>query len=129
MRRQRRRYQRQLRWNEFRAVAVRFAPYLRRQMARLSLALLCSIGYVVVGLLEPWPLKLALDNVILDLPLPSLLATTLPEPWRAGLPLLYLLIGAIILMAIVRGVFYYYGQLLAARAGQQIVAHVPARVV
>jgi ATP-binding cassette subfamily B protein len=121
---QRRRNQRQLRWNEFRAVAARFAPYLRKQMARLSLALLCSIGYVVMGLLEPWPMKLALDNVILDRPLPSWLATILPAPWRSGLSLLYLLIGAIIFLAIVRGVFYYYGQLLAARAGQQIVAKV-----
>jgi ATP-binding cassette, subfamily B, bacterial len=112
------------RWQDFVRVASRFWPYLRHRMRRLLVALACSLGYILMGLLEPWPMKLVLDNVILGQPLPSSLATVLPRLGGDTLLLLNVIIAAIILIAVVRGLFYYWQSLLVARAGQQIMADV-----
>jgi ABC-type multidrug transport system fused ATPase/permease subunit len=101
-------------------MARRLSPYVSRRRGRLGAALLFSIGYTVMGLVEPWTMKLILDNVLLQRPLPGPLEAVLGENNR--LTLLNLLIVAIILIAGLRGLFYYYQKLLMARAGQQAVA-------
>lgn len=112
------------RWSQWKAwagMAVRLAPYVRRHKRRLGLALAFGLGYTAVGVLEPWPLKLILDNVLLDRPLPDFLAPLLGGA-GSTITLLNLLIAAIVLFAIVRGLFYYYQKLLASRVGQQATA-------
>jgi len=107
---------------EFGAVAGRFYPYVRKNMKRLALAQGAGAGYVLMGMLEPWPMKLIFDNVLLKRPLPVLLA---PVGGLAGdrpILLLTILIISIIVIALIRGVFYYYQRLLASRSGQRITA-------
>ena len=102
----------------------RFSPHVRRQFSRLIPAQAAGFGVLILGLLEPWPFKLIFDHVFLDNemsgPLAGLEQTRLDSP----LTLLNIFIGAIVAIAILRGVFYYFQSLLTSRAGQQIVNNV-----
>ncbi len=111
-------------WQDFQSMAEHFLPYIRKNIKHLILAQLAGLSYIVLGLLEPWPLKLIFDNIFLNQPLPIILSPVLGT--FAGKPFLFLniLILAIIMIALIRGVFYYYQRLLTSRAGQQISASV-----
>lgn len=119
----RRQWQRRLQqWQAFRHMALRFTPYMRQQAGKLALALVCAHGYMLLRILEPWPMKLIFDNVLFDHPLSPLLATILPHGAENRLLLLNILVVAIIIIAIIQGLLYFYQQLLIAKAGQQTVA-------
>ncbi|MHC4616731.1 MAG: ABC transporter ATP-binding protein [Planctomycetota bacterium] len=107
---------------EFHAVAGRFYPYVRKNMKRLVLAQVAAAGYILMGMLEPWPMKLIFDNVLLKRPLPVLLAPVIGFAGDHPILLLTILIASIVVIAFVRGVFYYYQRLLASRSGQRITA-------
>ncbi|MCK5504968.1 MAG: ABC transporter ATP-binding protein, partial [Thermodesulfovibrionia bacterium] len=111
-------------WQDFQSMAEHFLPYIRKNIKHLILAQLAGLSYIILGLLEPWPLKLIFDNIFLNQPLPLILSPVLGT--FAGKPFLFLniLIIAIIMIALIRGVFYYYQRLLTSRAGQQISASV-----
>jgi ABC-type multidrug transport system fused ATPase/permease subunit len=111
-------------FQDFRLVAERFFPYFRKNVKRLMFAQIAGLGYIVMGMLEPWPLKLIFDNVFLSEPLPQLLSPLVGFLNNRPVSLLAVLIGAIIVIAFIRGIFYYYQQLLTSRAGQQITANV-----
>ena len=98
----------------------RFGPYLRKRRAMLALAFACTIGYIIVGLLEPWPLKFILDSVILEEPLPSFLESLLNPIADSRLMLLYVFVGGVVAIAMLRGLLYYYKELPTAVVGQQI---------
>jgi len=49
----------------FGRIVMRFRPYLRPQLPRLALAMAGTIGFTVVTLLEPWPLQILFDSVLL----------------------------------------------------------------
>lgn len=113
------------RWEKGRAflgVGARFVPYLRNRWATVALALAFSLGFTVMRLLEPWPLKLIIDNVLLDLPLPGFLPPGLRPPEGSPLLLLYVLVAAIIVIAFVRGLVYYRQRILLSRLGIAITA-------
>jgi len=117
------RLQRQFR--AFARVTRRLAPYLRARKASLLLALSASVGYTALRLLEPWPLKLLFDHVILGQPLPpSLSALGL---WGAEpAALLAVLVASIIVIALGAGALYYWQSVLAAQLGQRIAAKLRA---
>lgn len=103
-------------------VAARLAPYVRKRRWLLAGALASTMGHTAMTLLEPWPLKLILDHVVLDRPLPSSLAPALTWAGDSPVRVLYVLVGAILLMAVARGVFYYYQRVLTATVAHRAVA-------
>ncbi len=104
--------------------AERLLPHLRRHRNRLALAVACGAGYTFLGLVEPWTLKLLLDNVILGHPLPGFLEPVLGPLAASPLSLLYALVGMLVAVALFRGALYYMQQLLAARVGQSVTADI-----
>jgi ABC-type multidrug transport system fused ATPase/permease subunit len=113
-------------WRAYFRMGSRFNPILRKQTKRLVLAFVFAVGYTLVGILEPWPIKLIFDNVLLlhKHPLPSYLSPILAPYADNPLFLLNLFIGGIILIAMARGLAYYYQQLLTAKSGQLIAADI-----
>src|SRR5688500_8319495 len=102
-------------------IVRRLAPYVRERKASLALALVSTLGYMLLRLLEPWPLKLILDHVLLGLPLPPSLSFL--ERWVDGSQaLLGVLVGSIVLIAAGSGLLYYWQSVLASHIGQQVVA-------
>ena len=103
------------------ATVYRFRRDLLGHRGALLGAVLCSIGYTAMRLLEPWPLKFIFDNVLTGVPL------RLPVPWldRAlggdRMRVLVAATAAILVFALLRGVFYYYQSFLTSRVGQEVV--------
>ena len=110
----------------FGRIVMRFRPYLRPQLPRLALAMAGTIGFTVVTLLEPWPLQILFDSVLLrrkiHLHIPGLNLAFLSQ-----LEPRTLLIGtvlSVLVLAVLRGQFYYMQSVLAATSGQDVVMSV-----
>lgn len=105
----------------FAEVLGRFAPYLQRRQGRLGAALGCALAYMLVRLLEPWPLKLIIDNVLLERP-PAWFLGWVGVAAADRLRLLYVLAAAVVGIAATGGLLYYWQRLLAAKLGLEIIA-------
>jgi len=111
-------------WREalrFLAILKRFRRYLRPQLWPMLLASLASLGFTIVTLLEPWPLQVIFDGILLGRPI-SLLGVDLNA--LAGGRMLPLLAGAslaVLLFAILRGQLYYAQNVIAATSGIDVV--------
>jgi ATP-binding cassette, subfamily B, bacterial len=95
--------------------------HLRQVKGRLLLAALCVLGFSLTGLLAPWPLKIIFDHVLLDKPLPAylgFLGAMLPD---GKVALLLAISSAIVLIALLRGVFSYSQLSIASRIGYEMV--------
>lgn len=104
-----------------RRVIARLTPYLRGRRGSLGLALLCTLGYMLLRLLEPWPLKLVFDNVLLGVPLPASLSFLEGLTGSRG-ALLGVLVASIVVIALLSGFLYYWQNVLSAHIGQKVVS-------
>jgi ATP-binding cassette subfamily B protein len=107
-------------WKDFRAVAAKFYPYIRKNRNALAISQALGIGYMLTGMLEPWPIKLIFDSVFLNNPLPAILAGLPGAAENDRVLLLVILISSVVVLAFIRGIFYYFQQLLTSRSGQRI---------
>ncbi|MCK4414616.1 MAG: ABC transporter ATP-binding protein [Candidatus Eisenbacteria sp.] len=111
-------------WKEalrFVAILRRFRPFLRPHVRPMALAGAASLGFTLVTLLEPWPLQVIFDGVLLDRPV-NLLGLDLKA--LAGGDLFVLLAGAslaVLILAALRGQLYYAQNVLAAISGLDVV--------
>lgn len=115
------------RWKQWKAwgkMARRLLPFVAKRRHRLLLAMAFGVAYTLVGLAQPWTMKLILDSVILGHPLPGFLQPVLGFVSEDRLLLLNILALSIVLLALASGLLYYYQQLLAAQVGQRAVADV-----
>jgi ATP-binding cassette subfamily B protein len=101
-------------------IGRRLQRYARKRRTRLAGAFALTVLLMIVRLLEPWPLKLIFDHVLLGEPLPSTL-TALGAGWGTT-GLLTLLIVAIVVIAALAGLLYYHQSLLSSRLGQEVVS-------
>jgi len=104
-----------------RRVVARLTPYLRGRKGSLVLALASTVGYMLLRLLEPWPLKLLFDNVLLGVPLPASLSFLERLTDSRG-TLLGVIVGSIVAIALLSGFLYYWQNVLSAYIGQKVVS-------
>jgi len=108
--------------------AVRFRGDLLPHWRALGIALLASMAYAATRLLEPWPIKIILDSVLLGMPL------ALPfEPLTialAGEPIriLFAATVAILGLAVLRGFAYYQQSTRTSAVGQDVVMAIRRRL-
>ena len=81
------------------ALLWRLAKECRRYWAHILVVLLVSLVSTPIFLLSPLPLKIAVDSVLKDLPLPTLLRDTLPSFFQASH--VWLLVVAVLLQVVV----------------------------
>lgn len=110
-------------WRSFISMASHFTSHVKKQKRRLFLSLLAGIVYITFGMLEPWPLKMIFDNVFYTKPYPAFVSS-LESIRENKLLVLNILVASIIILAVVKGIFYYFQQILTSRAGQQIISGV-----
>ena len=98
-----------------------FVDHLRQVRWRLFTAAVCTVGVAAMELLKPWPLKLILDHVILDKPLPRsmLFLHGIGPAGRTGL--LVDSAAAIVLIALCGGVFSYFQIFITSSIGYKMV--------
>ncbi len=102
----------------------RFGPLLAGHRRPMGTALGASLAYTAASLAEPWPLKLILDHVLPGKPLAT--GSAALDAWLAGGPmrLLGLSVGVILVLAALRGYFYYQRNVHASRVGHVLVTDV-----
>ena len=96
------------RWSAVLRVTRALIPYIRRRVGRLAVTAALTLGVTAMRLLEPWPLKIAIDVLFFGLPPPALLVPLIPS--EAGL-LLAGLVAAIMGIAVLGAVFFYFQRL------------------
>src|SRR6185312_9324450 len=74
---------------------------LRPHWKAMSLALLAVLGETLTDLLEPWPLKIIVDNLLQSKPLPAWLAGIVSHLGQNKLAVLNFAILAVAVIAIV----------------------------
>lgn len=109
-------------WRSYSRVGSHFLPYLDGRRQSLALAAVLSLAYAGMRLLEPWPIKMIIDHVLLGADLPDFLPESLSQPGQTRWSLLFLLAGSIVVLAVLRGLFYYRHRILVAFLGIQITS-------
>ncbi|MDQ3669835.1 MAG: ABC transporter transmembrane domain-containing protein, partial [Actinomycetota bacterium] len=108
--------------------AARFRGDLAAHWRALSVAFGCSLAYAAARLAEPWPLKVIFDNALASRPLDT------PFAWLDRLlagDRTRILIAAsltLVLLAVLRGFFYYYQRFLTSKVGQEVVLKIRRRL-
>jgi len=98
-----------------------FLANLREVRGRLLFAALCTLGATAAELLKPWPLKIILDHVILDKPVPRALRA-LSGLFPAGkVPLLLEAAAGIVVIALLGGLFSYFQIFITSSIGYRMV--------
>jgi ATP-binding cassette, subfamily B, bacterial len=95
--------------------------HLRRESWRLTIAVFCILGVVATQVAAPWPIKIIIDNILIEKPLPSsfsLLAGLLETNKAAAVAAVSLAIFAIVLL---RGLLSYSQIYVTSRIGYHIV--------
>ena len=98
-----------------------FGDHLRQVRGRLYIAAVCTVGVSAMELLKPWPLKLILDHVILDKPLPRSwhFLHGVAAAGRTGL--LVDSAAAMVLIALCGGLFSYFQIFITSSIGYKMV--------
>lgn len=110
-----------------RRIMTRFWPEIRKQKVLLGLAWLGLFGEILAQLLEPWPLKLIFDYIIM----PDAAAGTLPIPGLSELPelaLLTVLTLAIVLATAMKAGASYMSLVSLSIASSRIIAEIRAKL-
>lgn len=102
----------------------RFGPYLREYRSTFLVAGLCMIGVTIAELLRPWPMKLIFDGLLIPQEQPDAVTRLAVENTGGGDILLAACAGAILLIAVARGVFGFGQSFLIASIGQKVVANI-----
>ena len=98
-----------------------FVDHLRQVRGRLFIAAVCTVGVSAMELLKPWPLKLILDHVILDRPLPKSLHFLHGVAAGGKTGLLLDSAAAIVLIALCGGLFSYFQIFITSSIGYKMV--------
>src|SRR5262249_46768858 len=100
----------------------RFRPLVAPHGRTLAGAAACMIGFIAMNLMTPWPVAVVIDAVLLDRKSKG------PVVWlREFLPqdktlLLAVCCAAVVVFAVLRGLFSYGENLLTALAGHRVVS-------
>ncbi len=105
-----------------------FGRHYKKYWKTLLVAGLFLFLSIAVNVLSPWPLKLILDYVILQQPLPERAAFL--NPWFANSPkvLLFVLAFAILVIACLDALFSYINKFWVSSTGDRINADIRERV-
>ena len=114
-------------WGSYGRLWRTFGRHLLPYWRRLALALAGMVLAVVVDLARPWPLKLILDHVLLERPLPEnarWLQVFGHDPARLLLPLA----GLIVAIAVAQASFSFLNKYLMSVVGESVVIDVRERI-
>ena len=98
-----------------------FLGNLREVKGRLLFAALCTLGATAAELLKPWPLKIILDHVILDKPIPAFLRGLDGVLPQGKVALLIAAAAGIVLIALAGGLFSYFQIFITSSIGYRMV--------
>ncbi len=101
--------------------ALRIMDVVRPHWKALTLALVAVLGETITGILEPWPIKVVVDNILQSKPLPGLLSRTVSGIFGQGpYAVLNFAVAAVAGIAIVGAVSAYFEKYLTTSVSQWV---------
>jgi len=98
----------------------------RRLLFGLGIALIVQAG---VSMIQPWPLKIIFDHVILDKPIPQIYRQYAGSYWEIfSQNLLWIMVVALILAALMNGVGLYVQNIALTKLSQRVVQKLRVRL-
>jgi subfamily B ATP-binding cassette protein MsbA len=94
---------------------------LRPHWKTMSLALAAVLGETVTDLLEPWPLKIVVDNLLQSKPLPSWLTGIVSHLGQDKLAVLNFAVVSVAVIAIIGAISSYTEKYLTTSVGQWVM--------
>jgi len=94
---------------------------LRPHWKAMSLAMVAVLGETITDLLEPWPLKVIVDNVLQSKPLPALLTGIVSHLGQNKLAVLNFAVLAVAVIAVVGAISSYTEKFLTTSVGQWVM--------
>jgi ABC-type multidrug transport system fused ATPase/permease subunit len=116
------------RLRSFFALYRTFGPHVVRYWPAFLLGYASLMGTVAMKWLTPWPLKLIFDSVLLGRPVPEGLAPLTGVIGREPLGLLTVLCVAMVLVALLQGLFGYAHRYLTSSASHRMLNDIRRRV-
>lgn len=95
--------------------------HLWTMKGQLFLAVFCVLGFTLMELLTPWPLKILFDHVLSDVPLPPFIPALESLFGTRKETVLILITSGIFLIALFRSFFSYFRLYLTTRIGHYLV--------
>lgn len=97
------------------------SAHLRANSGPLALAAAGMAGYAAAELFAPWPLKIIIDHVLLAKPVPPALGPLAPLIARQPELAIGIVASAILVIALMKGMFSYLQVFVTSRVGYQMV--------
>jgi ATP-binding cassette subfamily B protein/subfamily B ATP-binding cassette protein MsbA len=95
--------------------------HLHSMRGRLGLAALCMLGFALMEMIAPWPIKIVIDNVLLQKPLTTGLAPLGPLLAQGAVVALVVIAISIVVITLSKAAFAYFQMYLTSRIGHQLV--------
>lgn len=95
--------------------------HLRQVKGSIFFAAFCMLGFTLAALLNPWPLKIIFDYILLEKPIPSFLSSLETMLQKEKVLSLVIVSSAILLIAFFKGMFSYFQVFITSRIGFQLV--------
>lgn len=95
--------------------------HLRSMRGRLGLAALCMLGSAIMEMIAPWPIKIVIDNVLLQKPLTTGLAPLGPLLAQGAVFALVVIAISIVVITLSKAALAYFQMYLTSRIGHQLV--------
>ena len=105
-----------------------FGPHLRKYWKSFLIAYAALVGTVLINLLKPWPLKLIVDYILLDEPMPEEVTSIAHYISTNALVLLNILCIGIVVVVFLHSIFTYIRRYFMASAGQRTINDIRKRV-
>ncbi len=116
------------RLDQFRLVFEHFRKDVRRQRPRIAAGMGFGFLYALTRVVEPWPLKVVIDQVLFHKPSHSPLLRPFVVLGTSPTKVLAASAIALVVLGIVRGFAYYYEDYLLSTAAQDIVYRIRSRL-
>src|SRR5215212_2338736 len=101
---------------------LRIGDFIRPHWLSLVLACVAVVGETVADVLEPWPIKIVVDNVLQNKALKGWAGSLVAYIGTDKLAILYFALAAVILIALLGAISSYFEKYLTTTVGQW-VAH------
>src|SRR5436309_1572434 len=103
-------------------ILLKLARFLKPYRFYLAAALLAAFGEIVADLLQPWPLKFVIDNILRKQPLPHGVARYVaPVFWTSDMGVLYFALSSVLAIACLGAVASFVQDYLMPRIGHWLM--------
>jgi len=100
---------------------LKILDLVRPHWKALALALVAALGVALTDILDPWPIKVVVDNLLLSKPLPGLLARVVTAIFGQGAyAVLNFAVVAVAIVALVGAVSAYFEKYLTTSVSQWV---------